>query len=237
MNRPPVIIALDFPDAASCEALLAQWNEQAKPWIKVGYQLFYAVGPAWVAQKKEEGYSIFLDLKLHDIPNTVAQGVKSLERLGVDILTLHASGGSKMLEAALEARTSERLKLIAVTQLTSTDQQMLNHELGIKSSVEDSVLQLASIARSSKIDGVVCSGQEVTRIKNEIEPPFLTVVPGIRPKGHDTHDQKRIVTPTDAIHNGADYLVVGRPISKARSPRQVYEQIVQEVQEVKESQI
>src|SRR5690606_1340626 len=136
-----------------------------KPFIKVGYQLFYQVGPNWVARRKEEGYSIFLDLKLHDIPQTVASAVEALIQLNVDFLTIHASGGKKMMEAAKEMARGSNLRLLAVTQLTSTDQQMLNQELQIAGTVADSVLHLSQLADQAGMDGVICSGQEVQMIK------------------------------------------------------------------------
>lgn len=233
-----VIIALDFPGAESAESFLAHWDGERKPFIKVGYQLFYSVGPHWVAKRKEEGYSVFLDLKLHDIPNTVAKGVESLSRLGVDLLTIHAGGGRTMIEAAREAAEaaagSRRMKLLAVTQLTSTDQQMLNLELGIPGTLEECVIRYAQLAERAGADGVICSGQEVAKIKQETSPAFLAVTPGIRPAGSDVQDQKRVVTPADALAAGADYLVVGRPITRAADPKAVFEAIAAEIEQAKE---
>ncbi|SEN16777.1 orotidine-5'-phosphate decarboxylase [Lihuaxuella thermophila] len=233
-----VIIALDFPGAVAAESFLAHWDGQRKPFIKVGYQLFYAVGPDWVAKRKEEGYSVFLDLKLHDIPNTVAKGIESLSRLGVDMLTIHAGGGRAMMEAAREAAEAaggpRRMKLLAVTQLTSTDQQMLNQELGIPGSLEECVIRYAQLAERSGADGVICSGQEVANIKRATSPSFLAVTPGIRPAGTDVQDQKRVVTPADALASGADYLVVGRPITRAADPKAAFDTIIAEMEQAKE---
>jgi orotidine-5'-phosphate decarboxylase len=232
-----VILALDLPGAEQADRLLERFLP-AKPFIKVGYQLFYAAGPDWMARKKEAGYPVFLDLKLHDIPNTVARGVESLSRLGVDFLTLHASGGRAMLEAAREASErfatgGHRTRLLAVTQLTSTDQRMLNEELGIPGPVEENVLRLARLAYGAGVDGVVCSGWEARKIKEATAPEFLAVTPGIRPTGAETGDQKRIMTPAMAISEGADFLVIGRPITEADDPRAAYEAIIQEVTETK----
>lgn len=230
----PIIIALDFPGAPQAEGFLNHWDKNdAKPFIKIGYQLFFQVGPSWVAKRKEEGYSIFLDLKLHDIPNTVAKGVESLNRLGVDFLTIHASGGLEMMQKAVEAATtsleSSAMKLLGVTQLTSTDQQVLNKEIGILGSVEETVIRYAQLAHQAGVHGVICSGQEVKRVKEATAPSFLAVTPGIRPLGSDSQDQKRVVTPRMAIEAGADYLVIGRPITQQKDPRQAYEMILNEI--------
>jgi orotidine-5'-phosphate decarboxylase len=226
----PIIIALDY-SLAEAEAFLQTFP---KTFIKVGYQLFYEAGPAWVAKKKEEGYRIFLDLKLHDIPNTVAEGVKVVSKLGVDLLTIHASGGSNMIARAREAVEAtamgeQRTKILAVTQLTSTDQTMLNNELQIAGDVTTSTIHLAQLAKRSGADGVICSGQEVAAIKQATASEFLAVTPGIRPYDANSDDQKRIVTPVEALERGADYLVIGRPITKAADPIAAYEAIVQSI--------
>jgi orotidine-5'-phosphate decarboxylase len=231
-----IIIALDMPGAEEAERFLSRWNGLPKPFIKVGYQLFFAVGPHWVAKRKEEGYSVFLDLKLHDIPNTVAHGVESLARLGVDFLTLHASGGREMIAAARErteaaASAGQRTKLLAVTHLTSTDEWMYREELGMTGSLAEGVLRLARLAYEAGADGVVCSGLETARVKRATSPSFFAVTPGIRPDGAATGDQKRVVTPADAIRVGADYLVIGRPITKAEDPVAVWEAIAAEMEQ------
>lgn len=228
-----VIIALDFPKVTIAEEFLQLWRGKEKPFIKVGYQLFYQVGPDWVAKRKEEGYSIFLDLKLHDIPQTVASAVSVLQRLQVDFLTIHAAGGKAMMQAAKEEAKNSALKLLAVTQLTSTDQHMLNQELQIAGTVEDSVLHLSQLAFQAGIDGVICSGQEVRKIKQVTSPNFLAVTPGIRPLGSAKDDQKRVVTPAMAMAAGADYLVIGRPITRAASPLAVYRKVVEEIEQQK----
>lgn len=229
-----VIIALDFPNPQTAESFLQQWKGESKPFIKVGYQLFYQVGPDWVARRKEEGYPVFLDLKLHDIPQTVAGAVQSLTKLEVDFLTLHAAGGSKMIQAAKQAVGHSQMKLLAVTQLTSTDQQMLNDELQIPGTVEDSVAHLGKLAYEAGADGIVCSGHEVTKIKALTSPNFLAVTPGIRPLQSQKDDQKRVVTPEKAIRAGADFLVIGRPITQAKSPFHVYQQMMDEIQQARE---
>lgn len=232
--KKQVIIALDFPKSTIAEEFLELWKGKEKPFIKVGYQLFYQVGPDWVARRKEEGYSVFLDVKLHDIPQTVASAVKALKRLHVDFLTLHASGGKEMMQAAKEEAKGSDLRLFAVTQLTSTDQRMLNEELQIAGTVEDSVVHLSQVADQVGMDGVICSGHEVKRIKQVTSPHFLAITPGIRPLGSEANDQKRIVTPKMAIEAGADYLVIGRPITRAASPLAVYQQVLDEIQQQKE---
>lgn len=229
-----VIIALDFPDPKEAESFLQNWEGEFKPFIKVGYQLFYQVGPDWVARRKEEGYQVFLDLKLHDIPQTVAGAVQSLTKLEVDFLTLHAAGGSKMIQAAKQAASHSQMKLLAVTQLTSTDQHMLNHELQIVGTVEDSVAHLGKLAYEAGADGIVCSGHEVKKIKELTSTNFLAVTPGIRPLQSQKDDQKRVMTPEKAIQAGADFLVVGRPITRAKSPFEVYQQIIDQIQQERE---
>jgi orotidine-5'-phosphate decarboxylase len=227
-----VIVALDY-SLQEAEDFLQSFPPS---FIKVGYQLFYEAGPAWVAKKKEEGYQVFLDLKLHDIPNTVYQGVKTVSKLGVDLLTIHASGGSQMIGHAREAveqtaTTNHRTKILAVTQLTSTDQEMLANELQIQGDVKTSAIHLAQLAQRSGADGVICSGLEVQAVKQATSTSFLAVTPGIRPQEAGVDDQKRVVTPVQAIERGADYLVIGRPITKAKDPIQAYKTIVQTIEE------
>lgn len=233
-----IIIALDLPEPEAAEALLSHWEGMPKPFIKVGYQLFFRTGPEWVAQKKEQGYPIFLDLKLHDIPQTVAKGVESLARLGVDFLTLHAAGGRAMLEAAREraekwATGLFRTRLLAVTQLTSTDQRMMNEEIGIPGSVWDAVSRYTRLAHEAGADGVICSGLEAGHVKRLTSPRFLAVTPGIRPRGADRGDQKRVVTPSEAWKDGADFLVVGRPITQAENPKAVFDAMVEEIRQTR----
>lgn len=239
--RRQLMIALDFPSALEAEQLLSHWQGDEKPWIKVGYQLFYLVGPQWVYNRKQEGYSIFLDLKLHDIPNTVAKAVESISKLGVDFLTIHAMGGAEMIKRAREsaeqsATSSEhRTRLLAVTQLTSTSQEMLHEEIGIPDSMEEAVLRSAKLANQAGADGVICAGGEVEAIKKATSTSFLAVTPGIRPLGVSAMDQKRVVTPTVAIQAGADHLVVGRAITHAANPVEAYQQILQEIIDARRS--
>lgn len=229
-----IFLALDVPDEKQADRLLSLWDPGERPLIKVGYQLFFSAGHQWVEKRKNAGDTIFLDLKLHDIPNTVAKGIESLSRLGVDFVTIHASGGRKMMEKAREiaekhAGGSRRLKLLAVTQLTSTDQRMLNQELGIPGNVRESVQKLASLACDAGMDGVICSGLEARWVKQAAGPGFLAVTPGIRPQGFSNNDQKRIVTPREAVLNGADYLVVGRPVTQAPDPKKAFQSLVEEI--------
>ncbi|PTX51930.1 orotidine-5'-phosphate decarboxylase [Melghirimyces profundicolus] len=229
-----LIVALDFPCAHEADRFLSRWRGREKPFVKVGMQLFYSAGPSWVAGLTEAGYSVFLDLKLHDIPHTVAGAVGSLASLGVDLITLHAAGGSRMMEAAREAAEvksgEKRPGLLAVTQMTSTDGRMLNDELGIPGSVRDSVLNLAHLARRAGMDGVVCSGGEAGWIKEEIGRELLTVTPGIRLEGQVKDDQKRVMTPEAAVNGGSDLLVVGRPIIRSQDPVAVWMDIAERIQ-------
>lgn len=229
-----IMVALDYPSANEAEALLASLRG-IPCYVKVGMQLFYAEGPKFVARLKEEGYSVFLDLKMHDIPNTVKGGAESITRLGVDMFNVHAAGGKQMMEAALEgvdkglASGSKRPIVIGVTQLTSTSQHMLNAEIGIAGSVEDAVLRYAKLSRDAGLDGVVASPLEVVRLKSEVGPAFVTVTPGIRPASAAIGDQSRVMTPKEAFEQGTDYIVIGRPITAAASPREALESILEEL--------
>ncbi|WP_020615552.1 orotidine-5'-phosphate decarboxylase [Paenibacillus daejeonensis] len=228
-----IMVALDYPDAASAQRLLEELSG-IPCYMKVGMQLFYAAGPAFVASLKEKGYSVFLDLKMHDIPNTVKGGAASVTRLGVDLFNVHAAGGAAMMEAAMEGVASanvygRRPLVIAVTQLTSTSQNVLNEEIGIAGSVEDAVLRYAKLTAACGLDGVVASPQEVTAVKEACGHSFLTVTPGIRPAGAALGDQSRIMTPAQAITQGTDYMVIGRPITGAADPRAALESILEEL--------
>ncbi|SDW04331.1 orotidine-5'-phosphate decarboxylase [Marininema mesophilum] len=234
-QRERVAVALDVPSWQAAEAFLNQWQGNEKPFIKVGMQLFYAAGPGFIQELTAAGYDIFLDVKLHDIPNTVASAVRSLAGLGVKWITLHASGGRAMMEAAREAAEeagSQRPRLLAVTQLTSTDQEMLNHEIGIPGTVRDSALHLADLAQQAGMDGIVCSGEEARGMKESVGSLF-TVTPGIRLDGKASEDQKRVMTPEAAISEGADILVVGRPITQAEDPVAAYQSILKRVEEAR----
>jgi orotidine-5'-phosphate decarboxylase len=235
-NAGRIMVALDYPDAGAAERLLTEL--QGIPcYMKVGMQLFYAAGPSFVDTLKQRGYKVFLDLKLHDIPNTVKGGSESIARLGVDMFNVHAAGGSAMMEAALEGvdkglasrQAASRPLVIAVTQLTSTSQAVLNEQIGIAGSVEAAVLRYAELAKQAGLDGVVASALEVAPIKQACGAGFVAVTPGIRPQGADAGDQARVLTPREAIAQGSDYLVIGRPITAAADPRQALESIIEEL--------
>jgi orotidine-5'-phosphate decarboxylase len=230
----PVIIALDFENAYKAKEFLSNFEGQS-PYVKVGMELFYAEGPAFVKWLKERNFRVFLDLKLHDIPNTVNKAMKVLGSLNIDIVNVHASGGVAMMKAAknglLEAG-AHHTKLIAVTQLTSTTEKVLNKELLVKdTSLNDCVTHYAKLAKDAGLDGVVCSVQEARSIKNLCGKDFLTVTPGIRPQGSETHDQARIATPAEAARNGSDYMVIGRSITQSEKPVRTYEEILNEWRE------
>ncbi len=218
MSNSKVIVSLDFPDRK--QALdLCQKLEPASCKLKIGKELFTREGPALVEKLISSDFDIFLDLKYHDIPNTVASACRVAADLGVWMMNVHASGGRTMMEAASEAldKTSHKPLLIAVTVLTSMSQEDLD-ELGIKNSVEDQVIMLAKLAKLSGLNGVVCSAKEASSLKAELGEEFCLVTPGIRPANANSDDQKRIMTPLDAINAGAHYLVIGRPITKADDP-------------------
>ncbi|WP_274651817.1 orotidine-5'-phosphate decarboxylase [Paenibacillus humicola] len=231
-----VMVALDYPDAAAAETLLRAL-EGIPCYVKVGMQLFYAAGPGFTAGLKERGYRVFLDLKLHDIPNTVKGGANSIARLGVDIFNVHAAGGVRMMEAALEGADAavsggaRRPAVIAVTQLTSTAQTMLNDEIGIPGSMEEAVVRYARLASQAGLDGVVASSREVRTVKAACGESFRTVTPGIRPAGMDVNDQSRIMTPAEALKEGTDFMVIGRPITASADPRLALENILKELME------
>ena len=225
-----VIIACDFSSAEECFRFLDRFSEE-KPFVKIGMELYYAEGPAIVREIKRRGHKIFLDLKLHDIPNTVRKAMTVLSRLDADIVNLHAAGGSNMMKAAIEGLTrpdGSRPLLIAVTQLTSTDQQLMESELLIEKRLEDVVIAYAQNAAASGLDGVVCSPLEAGRVHEACGTGFLTVTPGVRFAEGDTGDQKRVTTPQKARELGADYIVVGRPITQADNPVAAYRKCVKE---------
>lgn len=222
-----LIIALDFPNLQETKKFLQPFGTE-KLSVKVGMELFYQNGPMIVSYLKEQGHEVFLDLKLHDIPNTVKMAMKGLANLGADMVNVHAAGGKRMMEAAiegLEAGTKagqNRPLCIAVTQLTSTTEQQMNEEQNIQGSVLDSVINYASLTNQAGLDGVVCSTHEVQKIHEQIGSAFLTITPGIRTASGETHDQARIATPELARKLGSDYIVVGRAITKADNPLQAY---------------
>jgi orotidine-5'-phosphate decarboxylase len=227
-----VIIALDFPTGRETLAFLNLFSaEDRKPFVKIGMELFYAEGPAIVREVKARGHRIFLDLKLPDIPNTVKSAMAVLSRLDVDIVNLHAAGGSAMMKAALEGLVrpdGTRPLLIAVTQLTSTDAAMLRDELLIGTPMAETVLSYAENAARCGLDGVVCSPLEAAGVKARCGAGFLTVTPGVRFAGGDVGDQKRIMTPADAAKSGCDLLVMGRPITRAADPVAAYRRALAE---------
>ncbi len=228
-----VIIALDFKDGKTALDFLDGFAG-VKPFVKVGMELFYAEGPAIVKEIKKRGHKIFLDLKLHDIPNTVKGGMRSISGLGVDLINLHASGGTAMMKAALEGTfraDGSRPLVVAVTQLTSTSQNILREELLIHTSMDETILHYAKNAKEAGLDGIVCSPLEASLIKKELGSGFITVTPGIRFEGSDAEDQVRVTTPSDAGKTGTDYIVVGRPITQALDPVQAYSRCLKEFTE------
>ena len=230
-----VIIACDFDSKEKVFSFLDKFEaEERKPFVKIGMELYYAEGPEIVREIKRRGHKIFLDLKLHDIPNTVKKSMAVLSRLDVDMTNLHAAGTGRMMEAAIEGLTrpdGTRPMLIAVTQLTSTDDDMLKNELLIGASMNDTILKYAENAAEAGLDGVVCSPLEAGMISDHFDKlgkEFMTVTPGIRFAGGSVDDQKRITTPRQARERGSDYIVVGRPITAAADPVAAYERCLAE---------
>ena len=225
-----VIVACDFASAEEVFAFLDKF-EGKKPFVKIGMELFYAEGPAIVKEIKKRGHKIFLDLKLHDIPNTVKKAMAVLSRLDVDMCNLHAAGASQMMEAAIEGLTREdgsRPILIAVTQLTSTDQATMEKDLLIKEPIDQVVMHYALTAKNAGLNGVVCSPLEAGKVHDTCGKSFLTVTPGVRFADGDKGDQKRVMTPAQAKEIGSDYIVVGRPITAAEDPVAAYERCLAE---------
>ena len=225
-----VIIACDFADKETALSFLDKF-EGIKPFVKIGMELFYAEGPQIVREIKARGHKIFLDLKLHDIPNTVKKSMAVLSRLDVDMCNLHAAGTSRMMEAALEGLTrpdGTRPLLIAVTQLTSTDQEAMDRDLLIKEPIDKVVMHYAETAKNAGLDGVVCSPLEARKVHEVCGERFLTVTPGVRFADGDIGDQKRVMTPEQAKKIGSDYIVVGRPITAAPDPVAAYERCIKE---------
>ena len=227
-----VIIALDLPAREETLTFLDRFPAgEEKPFVKIGMELFYAQGPSIVLEIKNRGHRIFLDLKLHDIPNTVKRAMAALSGLDVDMVNLHAAGTSAMMKAALEGLTrpdGTRPLLIAVTQLTSTDAAALKDELLIETPMAETVLAYAKNAAASGLDGVVCSPLEAALVKERCGAGFCTVTPGVRFAGGDAGDQKRVMTPEDAGKNGCDYIVMGRPITKDADQVEAYRRAVRE---------
>ncbi|VJR64522.1 orotidine-5-phosphate decarboxylase [Streptococcus pneumoniae] len=224
-HRP--IIALDFPSFEVVKEFLALFPAEESLYLKVGMELYYAAGPEIVSYLKGLGHSVFLDLKLHDIPNTVKSAMKILSQLGVDMTNVHAAGGVEMMKAAREGLGSQA-KLIAVTQLTSTSEAQMQEFQNIQTSLQESVIHYAKKTAEAGLDGVVCSAQEVQVIKQATNPDFICLTPGIRLAGVAVGDQKRVMTPADAYQIGSDYIVVGRPITQAEDPVAAYHAIKDE---------
>ncbi|MBP3377002.1 MAG: orotidine-5'-phosphate decarboxylase [Clostridia bacterium] len=226
-----VIIACDFDSAEKVFAFLDKFEGKRKPFVKIGMELYYAEGPEIVREIKKRGHKIFLDLKLHDIPNTVKKSMAVLSRLDVDMTNLHAAGTKRMMEAAIEGLTrpdGTRPMLIAVTQLTSTDQESMENDLLIKEPIAEVVMHYASCAKEAGLDGVVCSPLEAGKVHERCGSGFVTVTPGVRFADGDIGDQKRVMTPAEAKRIGSDYIVVGRPITAAADPVAAYERCIEE---------
>ena len=227
-----VIIACDFDSKEKVFAFLDKFeNEERKPFVKIGMELYYAEGPEIVKEIKRRGHKIFLDLKLHDIPNTVKKSMAVLSRLDVDMTNLHAAGTGRMMEAAIEGLTrpdGTRPMLIAVTQLTSTDEETMKADLLINEPIDKVVMHYASVAKRSGLDGVVCSPLEAGKVHDTCGREFVTVTPGVRFADGDIGDQKRVMTPAAAKEIGSDYIVVGRPITAAEDPVAAYRRCVAE---------
>lgn len=222
-----IIVALDFSE----EHKVLSFFETLKGhnvWVKVGMELFYSMGPKVIHEAKDRGFKVFLDLKLHDIPNTVGQSIKALTQLPVDMINVHAAGGSEMMKRAAESAHASKYSplLIAVTQLTSTTTEQMNREQRIPGDIVESVSHFAKLAKDSGCHGVVSSPHEVQAIKLICGSRFLTVTPGIRPADSDVQDQKRITTPSLALKLGTDFMVIGRPITQAPDPRSALESIL-----------
>lgn len=227
-----VIVACDFSSAEATFTFLDKFkDEDRKPFVKIGMELYYAEGPSIVREIKKRGHKIFLDLKLHDIPNTVKKAMAVLSDLDVDITNLHAGGTKAMMKAALEGLTrpdGTRPLLIAVTQLTSTDQEAMENDLMIKEPIDQVVMHYAKCAQESGLDGVVCSPLEAGKVHAACGEKFLTVTPGVRFADGEVGDQKRVMTPAAAKEIGSDYIVVGRPITQADDPVAAYRRCVAE---------
>ena len=225
-----VIIACDFDSAEKVFAFLDKFTD-VKPFVKIGMELYYAVGPQIVKEIKARGHKIFLDLKLHDIPNTVKKSMSVLSNLDVDMTNLHAAGTTKMMEAAIEGLTrpdGTRPLLIAVTQLTSTDEETMRRDLLIEEPIDKVVMHYAENAKKAGLDGVVCSPLEAAKVHDVCGAGFVTVTPGVRFADGDVGDQKRVMTPAQAKEIGSDYIVVGRPITAAEDPVAAYRRCVAE---------
>lgn len=222
-----IIPALDVQNSDELDFLIKELSGNAL-YVKIGMELYYTYGNEVIKKLKANGFKIFLDLKIHDIPTTAFRTCMTLAKNKVDILNVHASGGLDMMKASMEGfkGTSPNSLLIGVTQLTSTNQNMLNNQLKVKGNILDITLEYASLVKQAGLDGVVCSPHDVEKIKQNLGQKFICITPGIRPLNSQSDDQKRIMTPKDAIKNGSDYLVIGRAITRSKSPRESFNQIV-----------
>lgn len=229
MLLPEIIVAMDVPDRDAFREAIKRLPTSCR-WVKIGLELFCAEGPSILEETAESNRNIFLDLKLHDIPRTVSRALQSIGKLPVSMVTLHASGGEAMMRAAAEAVAGSDVRLLAVTVLTSLDQEDLRCQ-GVTRPVADQVQQLAGMAQASGIHGVVSSPNEASRLRSQCGPGFLIVTPGIRPARAETGDQKRVTTPRDAALAGASHLVIGRPILEAPDPEKAFLDIHRELEE------
>jgi orotidine-5'-phosphate decarboxylase len=225
--KEKIIVALDAPDLTSALHLVDELDD-AVTWVKVGLQLFTAEGPPVVRAMKERGLKVFLDLKIHDIPNTAHEAVRSAVALGVDMTTIHLSGGSKMVQGAVEAATGTQLLVLGVTVLTSLDGAQLR-EIGVLRTPEQQVIELVTLGYRCGLRGLVCSPLEIGPLRSKFGDALTIVTPGVRPSGSTVDDQRRVMTPADAVRAGANYLVIGRPITAASSPREAATRIVGEI--------
>jgi orotidine-5'-phosphate decarboxylase len=225
--KEKIIIALDVPNLASAVSLVDDLGETIS-WVKVGLQLFTAEGPPIVHAMKTRGLKVFLDLKFHDIPRTAFEAVRSAVALGVDMATIHLSGGSHMVRSAVEACKDSSLLVLGVTVLTSLDNDQLN-EIGVQRTAEEQVLELVGLGRQCGLRGVVCSPLEIAALRSKFGNSLTIVTPGVRPSNSNLDDQRRVMTPADALRAGADFLVIGRPITAAASPRQAAALIAKEI--------
>jgi orotidine-5'-phosphate decarboxylase len=235
LKRFQPIVALDVPTKRLSLKLLDQFEVEPKPIIKIGMQLFYEEGPDIIWETQRRGFDIFLDLKLHDIPNTVEKGMQSIGHFGVQFTTIHAAGGSEMMAAGLRGLRAgaaeaevETPKLLAITQLTSTDEHSMQTEQHVNLSIQESVQSYAKLAQQAGVDGVVCSAQELAVIRPVVSDDFLCITPGIRPDLNVEDDQKRTVTPAQARQLGSNGIVVGRPITQSDHPQDAYLEITKE---------
>ena len=235
MSQPEIIIAMDLPNKEAVDSFVDKFPANESLYLKVGMELYYKEGPSIVAYLKSKGHRIFLDLKMHDIPNTVKSAMRSIASLEVDLTNLHAAGGKKMMEAAVEGLSlgtpegKERPLIIAVTQLTSTSRDVMNQEQGIPGDVADSALNYAKLAKDAGLDGVVCSVHEARTVHETCGADFIALTPGIRLAGDDTHDQTRVATPALGKKEGSNYIVIGRSITGVENPYEVYQRIQREI--------